>query len=55
MRYVESVIDLVGNTPLVKLNSVTQGLAATVLAKVEYVNPGGSVASSNSTPPGSRK
>ncbi|HEU5352942.1 MAG TPA: cystathionine beta-synthase [Actinocrinis sp.] len=43
MRYVESVIDLVGNTPLVKLNSVTQGLAATVLAKVEYVNPGGSV------------
>ncbi|MBS2965183.1 cystathionine beta-synthase [Actinocrinis puniceicyclus] len=43
MRYVESVIDLVGNTPLVKLNSVTQGLAATVLAKVEYMNPGGSV------------
>ncbi|HEU5426946.1 MAG TPA: cystathionine beta-synthase [Actinocrinis sp.] len=43
MRYVESVIDLVGNTPLVKLNSVTHGLAATVLAKVEYVNPGGSV------------
>src|SRR5438128_11635605 len=43
MRYVESVVDLVGNTPLVKLNSVTQGLAATVLAKVEYVNPGGSV------------
>jgi cystathionine beta-synthase len=43
MRYVESVIDLVGNTPLVKLNSVTQGLAATVLAKVEYLNPGGSV------------
>ncbi len=43
MRYVESVVDLVGNTPLVKLNSVSQGLAATVLAKVEYVNPGGSV------------
>jgi cystathionine beta-synthase len=43
MRYVESVVDLVGNTPLVKLNSVAQGLAATVLAKVEYVNPGGSV------------
>jgi cystathionine beta-synthase len=43
MRYVESVVDLVGNTPLVKLNSVSSGLAATVLAKVEYVNPGGSV------------
>jgi cystathionine beta-synthase len=43
MRYVESVVDLVGNTPLVKLTSVTQGLAATVLAKVEYLNPGGSV------------
>ena len=43
MRYVESVVDLVGNTPLVKLNSVSHGLAATVLAKVEYVNPGGSV------------
>ncbi|HEX4789224.1 MAG TPA: cystathionine beta-synthase [Actinospica sp.] len=43
MRYVESVVDLVGNTPLVKLNSVTSGLRATVLAKVEYVNPGGSV------------
>ena len=45
MRYVESVVDLVGNTPLVKLSSVTHGLAATVLAKVEYVNPGGSVIS----------
>ena len=43
MRYVESIIDLVGNTPLVKLSSVTTGIAATVLAKVEYVNPGGSV------------
>ncbi len=43
MRYVESVVDLVGDTPLVKLNSVAHGLAATVLAKIEYVNPGGSV------------
>ena len=43
MKYADSVIDLVGNTPLVKLNRVTEGLAATVLAKVEYVNPGGSV------------
>jgi cystathionine beta-synthase len=43
VRYVESLIDLVGNTPLVKLKSVTAGLAPTVLAKVEYFNPGGSV------------
>ena len=43
MRYVESVVDLIGDTPLVKLNSVTSGLRATVLAKIEYLNPGGSV------------
>ncbi len=42
MKYANSVIDLVGNTPLVKLNSVTDGVAATILAKVEYLNPGGS-------------
>src|SRR4051812_18936184 len=34
---------MIGNTPLVRLNSVTEGIAATVLAKVEYFNPGGSV------------
>ena len=43
MRYSESLVDLIGNTPLVRLNSVTAGLAPTVLAKVEYFNPGGSV------------
>ena len=42
MKYAETVLDLVGNTPLVRLNSVTAGIAATVLAKVEYLNPGGS-------------
>jgi len=42
MKYANSVIDLVGNTPLVKLTSVTEGIAATVLAKIEYLNPGGS-------------
>jgi cystathionine beta-synthase len=36
------VVDLVGNTPLVKLNHVTEGIQATVLVKVEYLNPGGS-------------
>ncbi|MFW6721847.1 cystathionine beta-synthase [Streptomyces sp. MAR4 CNY-716] len=43
MQYHESITDLVGNTPLVKLGRVTQGIRATVLAKVEYFNPGGSV------------
>ncbi|WNV82327.1 cystathionine beta-synthase [Umezawaea sp. Da 62-37] len=43
MEYVEHVVDLVGNTPLVKLNSVTEGAAPLVLAKIEYLNPGGSV------------
>jgi len=41
--YHESLVDLVGNTPLVRLRSVTDGMRATVLAKVEYFNPGGSV------------
>jgi cystathionine beta-synthase len=43
VEYVEHVVDLVGNTPLVKLNALAEGVAATVLAKVEYFNPGGSV------------
>jgi cystathionine beta-synthase len=41
--YAESVVDLMGDTPLVRLNSVAEGLAPLVLAKVEYFNPGGSV------------
>ncbi|MDQ1670878.1 MAG: cystathionine beta-synthase, partial [Actinomycetota bacterium] len=43
MEYYESIADLVGNTPLVKLGSVAADVPATVLAKVEYFNPGGSV------------
>lgn len=43
VQFHDSMISLVGNTPLVKLNRVTEGLQATVLAKVEYFNPGGSV------------
>ncbi|TQJ29854.1 PLP-dependent cysteine synthase family protein [Microbacterium sp. SLBN-146] len=42
MRYARSVAELVGNTPLVQLSHVTEGIEATVLAKVEYFNPGGS-------------
>jgi len=43
MRYVEHIADLVGNTPLVRLGTVADGIAAPVLAKIEYFNPGGSV------------
>src|SRR5215217_4633062 len=43
MQYARSMVDLIGNTPLVKLSSVTEGLTPLVLAKVEYLNPGGSV------------
>jgi cystathionine beta-synthase len=43
VQFHDSMISLVGNTPLVRLGSVTAGLSATVLAKVEYFNPGGSV------------
>ena len=43
MQVYESVVDLIGETPLVRLSRVPDGAPATVLAKVEYVNPGGSV------------
>lgn len=43
MKYHESVIDLIGNTPLVKLRRIVEPGMATVLAKIEYLNPAGSV------------
>ncbi|MFI7636628.1 cystathionine beta-synthase [Nonomuraea sp. NPDC049400] len=43
MRVYDSLVDLIGNTPLVRLHKVNAGLPAQVLAKVEYLNPGGSV------------
>ena len=43
MHYFDNVVELIGNTPLVRLRNVASGLPAMVLAKVEYLNPGGSV------------
>lgn len=43
MDYKNSVLELIGRTPLVKLNKVTKGIDALVLAKMESQNPGGSV------------
>jgi cystathionine beta-synthase len=42
MKYANSVLDLIGNTPLVRLSSIAKGYKPTILVKVEYLNPGGS-------------
>ena len=43
MKYFDNILETIGNTPLIKLNKVTSEVEATVLAKVEYFNPGNSV------------
>ncbi len=43
MKYANSLLDLIGNTPLVKLNRTVGSTSSLVLAKVEYLSPGGSV------------
>jgi cystathionine beta-synthase len=43
MEYSQTVLDLIGKTPLVKLSRLTKGIDALVLAKMENLNPGGSV------------
>jgi cystathionine beta-synthase len=39
----KDILDVIGNTPLVRLNRIAQGVRPTMLAKLEYLNPGGSV------------
>ncbi|MGE5550023.1 MAG: cystathionine beta-synthase [Bacteroidota bacterium] len=43
MNYHGDILEAIGRTPLVRLNRVTAGLKVLMLAKVEYLNPGGSV------------
>ena len=43
MNYYDNILGLIGQTPLVKLNRLTHGIRATVLAKMESLNPGYSV------------
>lgn len=43
MKYCNNILETIGNTPLIKLNKITDEIEATVLAKVEYFNPGNSV------------
>ena len=43
MLVLETFLDAVGNTPLVRLRGVTRGVRPTILAKLEMLNPGGSV------------
>jgi len=41
--YYQNILETIGNTPLIKLNKVAEGVKATVLAKVETFNPGHSI------------
>ena len=41
--YYNSIIETIGNTPMVKLNKVSKGIPGTILVKVEYFNPGNSM------------
>jgi len=41
--WLNNILETIGNTPLIKINKITKELPATVLAKVEYFNPGNSI------------
>jgi len=42
-KYHKDILDGIGNTPLIKLSRITEGLKADIFAKLEYLNPMGSV------------
>lgn len=43
MQYYNNIVETIGHTPLVKLNSITKSIPGLFLAKVEYFNPGNSI------------
>ena len=43
MKVANNILETIGNTPLVRLNNIAKEVSATVLAKVEFFNPGNSV------------
>lgn len=43
MRYAETTLSLIGNTPLLRLRNVTAGLGSSIFVKCEYLNPSGSI------------
>ncbi len=43
MEYKDTILDLIGNTPLIKINKINKGLRPQIFAKLESANPGGSV------------
>lgn len=43
MKYYNSILDTIGNTPLIKLNKINKGLKPHIFVKVETFNPGGSI------------
>ncbi|TEU03167.1 MAG: cysteine synthase family protein [Candidatus Aminicenantes bacterium] len=42
-KYYEDILEGIGNTPLIKLNRITEGLKASIFAKLEFLNPMGSL------------
>ena len=43
MNIKNNILETIGNTPMIRLNKITQSLPGTILAKVDYFNPGNSI------------
>ena len=41
--WLNNVLETIGNTPIIRLNKVSEGIPGTILAKVDYFNPGNSI------------
>ena len=42
-QFDQTILDVIGNTPIIKLNKVAAGVASSIYVKLEYMNPGGSI------------